>query len=219
MLVVSDTGPIISLSGTCLLGVLGFLPFQVVVPPSVVDELVTFPLRTKQHKFSAVRIRELLAKGTIRTLALSREARKLAREIERLANHVFLYHGRPLRIIHRGEIDALALAETTDRVLVVDERTTRELVEDPEAVRERLERRVMGRIAVDKEYLDELVSMIGDILIVRSVELVALAADYGYFSEYQSEMDALEAALYALKHAGCSVSEEEIRRFLSDRQQ
>ncbi len=218
MLVVSDTGPIISLSETCLLGVLQFLPFQVAVPPSVVDELVTFPLRTKHHKFSAIRIRELLGKGVIRTIGLSREARKLTYEIDSLANRVFLYHRRPLRIIHRGEIEALALAKTTNRVLVVDERTTRELIEDPEAIRDRLERRVGGRISINKDYLDELVSLIGDILVIRSVELVAFAADQGYFSQYQSEKEALEAALYALKYAGCSVSEEEIKRFVSGRQ-
>jgi len=218
MRVISDTGPIISLSTTCLLSVLRSLPFEILVPPSVVDELVTFPMRTKQHKFGAIRVQDVLRRGIIKTAALSRRVRDMAGEIDFLANHTFFYHHRPLRILHRGEIEALALAEDTDRVLCVDERTTREIVEDPEAIRQRLERHVHGRVTIDKEHMDELLSIVGDILIIRSVELVALAAEHGAFSKYVGELDALEAALYALKFAGCSVSEEEIKKFILEMQ-
>ncbi len=217
MRVVSDTGPIISLSETCLLDVLSFLPFDVVVPPAVVDELVTVPMQTKQHRFGAIRISELLRRGAIKPLALSRRAREIAHRLDYLANHTFYFHHRPLRILHRGEIFALALAETTDRVLAVDERTTREIIEDPEAIRGRLERHVHGRVHVDKENLDEILDLVGDVLVIRSVEMLALAAERGYFDRYENPDRALAAALYALKLAGCSVSEAEISRFVSGR--
>ncbi len=209
MRLVFDAGPLISLENTCMLWVLESLPYQFYIPRSVYSELVLNPSHSKRFLLSAVRIDRLISSGRIRVRDVS------PRDVERLlhvANHTFWHHGRPLAIIHRGEAEAVVLASRLDGVVCIDERTMRELIEDPWNIARRYERR-FGSVRVDRERLEELQEMFKDILVVRSTELLAYAYELGNFI-YGRDLSSLKGALYALKYAGCSVSEAEIEWYV-----
>jgi hypothetical protein len=53
--------------------------------------------------------------------------------------------------------------------------------------------------------------------ILRSVELISLAYDRNCFDgELPVNKDALEAALFALKYAGCAISADEILKYMRE---
>lgn len=212
MRMVADAGPLISLSNTCLLWVLQKLPFEVLLPPRVVNEVARFPRGTKQYRLSALRISEYISSGVLREVELGREGEEIARRVQQTANSVYTVRHRPLRIIQRGEAEAVALATLTDRVMLVDERTIRMLLEDPFELRNVLQRRVGGHVQIDRELAEELQEMVGDVLMLRSADVVAYAYEEGILGK---GVEYVEAALYALKFAGCSVSEREIREYVS----
>ncbi len=210
-----DAGPLISFSNTCLLDVLDVLPFDPVVAPWVVNEILRFPRATKHYKLSALRIQKYINKGKIREMELGSKGVELADRIQHVANTIYFAHKRPLKLVHRGEVEALALAMITDGIFAVDERTIRMMAEDPFQLRLILESKMGMHITMDKKRAEEFQELVADVLMVRSVDLLAYAAELGAFKDAPDEREFVEAALYALKFAGCSVSEEEIREFLS----
>ena len=211
MRVVADAGPLISLSNTCMLWVLRKLPFEIFLPPWVVNEVSRFPRSTKQYKLSALRINEYIAAGILREAELGRTGENIARRVQQLANSAYTVHHRPLRIIQRGEAEAVALATLTDRVMLVDERTIRLLLEDPFELKNILQKRVGCRVHLDKNTVEELHDLAGDVLMLRSADIVAYAHEEGILGK---DEEYLRAALYALKYAGCAVSEREIQDYL-----
>jgi hypothetical protein len=59
-------------------------------------------------------------------------------------------------------------------------------------------------------------SQISNLKVLRSSELVMLAYENGYFKSFQKiHAQALEAALYKIKFAGCSITFEEITEYLA----
>lgn len=212
MRIVADAGPLISLSNTCLLWILERLPFDFILPPWVVNEVARFPRETKHYKLSALRINEYIRVGILRETELGERGEEIAKRVQHLANNVYTIHRRPLRIIQRGEAEAIALATLTDHAMLVDERTIRLLLEDPFELKNVLQIRTNGRVQIDKDKAEELQEIVGDVLMLRSVDLMAYAYEerlLGKGKEY------LEAALYALKYAGCAVSEREIQDYIS----
>ena len=119
MRIVLDAGPLISLSNTCLLWLIERLPFDFIVPPWVVNEVSLFPSRTKHYKYSALRIRELLEEGTVKEHQLDDRAKEVADRVQRIANSVYSIKHHPLKIIQRGEAEAIAVATETDHVCLL----------------------------------------------------------------------------------------------------
>ncbi len=213
MRIAVDTGPLISLSSTCLLWLLDKLSFDFYVPPAVVDESYRAPMHTKQYRFSALRIHKYVTEGRLKTRDLGKDGAKLAEEFTRLANSAYVARHRPLRIIQRGEAEAIILSKQLDNVLLVDERTIRLLIEDPEELKYLLERRTGQNIRHNKDLTDRIQEMAGDVLMLRSADLVAYAYEEGILDG--GNKDLVEAALYALKYAGCAISEQEIQDYIS----
>ena len=213
MRIAVDTGPLISLSSTCLLNLLDELPFDFYVPPAVVDESYRAPMHTKQYRFSALRIHDYVLEGRLRTRDLGKDGVALVEEFTRLANSAYVARHRPLRIIQRGEAEAIILAKQLDGVLLVDERTIRLLIEDPDELKYLLERRTGQNIRHNKDLTDRIQEIAGDVLMLRSADLVAYAYEEGYFGK--KGKDFIEAVLYALRYAGCAISEQEIQDYVS----
>ncbi len=213
MRIAVDTGPLISMSSTCLLPLLDKLPFEFYVPPAVVDEAYRAPLHTKQYRWSALRIHQYIEEGRLHRRDLGKDGVDLVEEFTRLANSAYVAHHRPLRIIQRGEAEAIVLAKILDNVLLVDERTIRLLIEDPDDLKYLLERRTGAHIRHDREKTDRIQEIAGDVLMLRSADIVAYAYEDGYLGRHDKTY--IEAALYSLRFAGCAISEQEIADYLS----
>ena len=108
--------------------------------------------------------------------------------------------------------------------VAIDERTTRKLIEDPKVVRERLMNKLHVPIDMNTENIKKLQKEIGNLHVLRSVELVTMAYEIGllkkYFLEGQQKPVAdlkkavLEGALWGVKLNGCAVKTEEIEKII-----
>jgi hypothetical protein len=219
--VLCDSGVLISLTAGCLDGILHFFAekhdMRFVIPPSVEYESVTKPLRSdlKKHLFSAIRIKGAIEDGVV--VVIDAKVEDKAQRIMNSANNLFYVKGKPLRLIHLGESEMLALAlELGIPNILIDERTTRMLIEAPFRLKEHLEKEFSVNVMVNKNSYRELVSKISPLKALRSSELVMLAYENGYFKNFEDlQKSALEAALYKMKFSGCSISFDEIKNYVS----
>lgn len=224
--IVFDTGPVISLTLNNLLWLLDPLKKKFggdfFICPGVYGELIKKPLTTKKFKFEALQILPYIVTDVLK-LYKNEELSKITKELMHLANNSFLARGSPIKVVHLGEIEAIATAILTGaETLVIDERTTRTLIENPHAVSEHLQRKLHTHIDIDRDMLDKLKSRIEHIKVIRSFELVSIAYESGFLDRYMLESvesvpevsnvkrAVLEGVLWAIKLSGCSVSRDEI---------
>ena len=215
---VFDASALISVSQTCLVKILAGLRRKMnadfIVPESVFLEAVQRPIEIKRFELNAIRIKKVIEENGFRVLPARDQG--IVGEIEASANSCFLVHGRPIRLLQSGEIEALAIAkELGAEAFAIDERTTRMLVESPGQLRKIIQARRSIRIDVDNSKQRAFSGMFSGLTIVRSVELIALADEYGLLGdELPKGKQSLEAALFAAKYSGCAVSSREINLFL-----
>ena len=219
-LAVIDSGTMITFSSTCLMNV--FVNFvkknnlELIVSNDVASESVWKPIRNKKFSLNAARIKHLFNSGVVKVIS-SNDSNKLEEKILSIANKCFYSKGKSITIIQRGEAEALALAKIHgSNILFIDERTTRALFENPLRLKQVLEKRRGQNISINRDKISLLKEMFSGLKIFRSVDIIAFAHQQGLFN---GELDhgklELEAALYATKFAGCSVSEREIEDYLS----
>ncbi len=213
MKLVFDSGPLISLSNTCLLNVLDYIPGEFYITPAVYKEVYGHPHTKKIYAWSAENINELIGKKIL-VQTLSARDLSLVEHLDHVLNTVFYSSRGPIRILQRGELEAVVLASRLDKILIMDERTLRLVIEDPDQLRGRLGRKIHSWVKVNQSRLEEARQLIRDIFVARSVDLVAYAYEKGFLHDRKDPKAALRAALYALKYHGCAVSEDEIERFL-----
>lgn len=208
-----DAGPLITLVETCYCWILEKLSRrrEFVVPPVVYEEIITNPLTIMRHKLSALRMRDLVNKGIVkveRVEGLDRETNYFMS----LANNLYFSKGKALRIIHRGEAQVVALAKLLGSpAIVVDERTLRLILEDPIALRNLLEKEVGDIVSVNSGVLKKIREEYR-LEVMRSAELLALAMEAGIL---KMDREWFEAALYALKFNGCSITRREIEEYVT----
>jgi len=218
--VLCDSGSLISLTASCLDNILYFFAenahLKFVIPPSVEYETVKRPLEanTRKHLFSAIRIKDAIEDGVV--VVVDAKVENEAKRIMDSANSMFYIKGKPLRLIQFGESEMLALArELSVDTIMLDERTARLLIEAPFRLKEHLEKEFNVNVMVNKSTYRELSSRISALSAIRSSELVMLAYEKGYFKNFVNlEDEALEAALYKMKFAGCSISFDEIAQYM-----
>jgi hypothetical protein len=147
---------------------------------------------------------------------LDSETKKIIEKIDFLANNAFLLGKKPVKILHSGEIEALALLKKMNAdALAIDERTTRLLIENPEELHSSMEKKYEKNIEMNKANVAEFQKMFSEINIIRSSELIALAFEMDALAgEVEKTKKGLEAALFAAKFSGCSVSFSEISDFV-----
>lgn len=218
--ILCDSSSLISLTDADLDGVLLFLKkhfyIKFLIPPSVEYEMVERPIKSdlREYLFSAIKIKKNISDGIITKIDADIQAE--TNNILRIANNTFFVKGKPLRIVHTGEAEMIAMAQKlATKNLLVDERTTRMLIESPIRLKSHLEDEFKVNVMVQKSNLVAFSEIVKDMNIIRSSELVVLSYENKFFDVYNSmRQDALRAALYKLKYSGCSVSFEEINSFM-----
>jgi len=211
-----DAGPIISLSMNGLLDVLDKIKRnfngEFVITPQVKREVVDRPIVTKKFELEALKVKDLIERGTLRISSDFIPANKLEKEtnnVMKITNSVLRYAKtrNKINIIHRGEASCIAFANLCkcENLIVIDERSTRLLIESPKNLKELIERKVHSRI--DSNF--DLVKNYDNLKFIRSAELLIYAYKNNLFS-LKKDKQLLEALLYAVKFTGTSISSKEI---------
>ncbi|MBR9681339.1 MAG: hypothetical protein GOV00_00910 [Candidatus Altiarchaeota archaeon] len=206
--IVCDASSIITLSSNCLLWLLKrFENIEFVIPPYVKKESVDVPLKGKRHGFDAMRNGNSIGNG----LTILESDAALRDNLLNLSNSVFVSKNRSFKIVHRGEIDMIAVAKKHQiNTLLVDEKNTRLLIEDRVRLKNLMERRTHRKIEINKEVEERLAKELDGLFVLRSSELVAEAVKRNIIDWPYSKRQLLRNALYALKFKGCAITEGEI---------
>lgn len=219
-----DAGPIISLTMSNLLWLVEPLKSrfkgEFLITPAVKKELVDHPFETKRFKFEAIQVMQYLSKGVIKVTSSEKIAQK-AQYLLSLANRCYKAKGSNISIVHYGEMETIAAALINKaEAVVIDERTSRYLIDKPVRLAKRMSDKLHTKVDVDKQAIAELRKEIGDLQVIRSTELVAVAFNHGlldlYISGEEESMvkdlrkNLLEAAIWGLKINGCAISDAEI---------
>lgn len=217
--IICDSSSLISIVDTGMISLLYMLKEklngQFLITDGIRDEIVSRPIQSKKYSLGAVTLQKAINDGVLVVLE-TEFLKKTAQEIMDLANNTFTLNGRPLSLVHMGEAEILSLmVETNSKMLLIDEKTTRLFIESPEKLHSHLLTQYQGDLKINRTKLVDFKSMFQDAKILRSVELLGIGYMYGYFKQYGPlEKEALKAATYAVKFAGCGVSFEEIEEFL-----
>lgn len=187
------------------------------ITEEVKKELVDVPLKTKRFKFEAITILDFLTEGKIKLA--KEDISKRTDKLLFLANHIFKAKDNWIRIVHRGEVEALALASHLEAdAFVVDERTLRLLIENPKRLAKLLNKKLHTRIDYDLRNLRDFQKEIGKMNVLRSVDLMVLAYETGLLDKYINKEELrkslLEGVLWGVKLKGCSVSVKEINEII-----
>ena len=214
-MIICDSSTLISLSDTCLIKVLPFLREhggKFLIPQSVQQEIVSTPIHIKRYAFSAVRLQKAIDDHDLEVIEPDQN---LLQRLVNSANSVFSVRGRPLQILHAGEAACVAAySKYKCAALAIDEKTTRLLIEDPEKLRENISQEYGAKVALNTKALGEFTIATRGMQILRSSDLVAMAGKLGYFNSFRMRKDdALHSAIYAIKNAGCSLSESEVEEY------
>jgi len=218
--ILCDSSSLISLTNSCLGNLFSYLhrsfDLNFLISHSVFDEMITHPLnmKSKQYMLSAMRLKKLVNDTTISIVDLdvSIETNRLLD----LANHIFFVSGKPLTLVHKGEIDIISLSHYFKiGNILIDERTTRMLMESPLDFKKHLEKEFKVNVMLNKPNLLKFKEYTHNIKVVRSTELLFVAYEKGFMDNLKSlKYDMLVAGLYNLKYSGCSIKYTEIEKLL-----
>ncbi len=220
---VIDSGTMITFSSTCLMNV--FKRFitannlKLLVSKEVCDESVWRPISNKRFALNASRIKNVFNQNLIKVVEPTLKIKNKEHEILELANKCFKTDGGYVKILQRGEAEALALSKIyNSKALFIDERTTRSLIENPLRLKQVLEKRQKQKVFVDKKNVSKFRKMFSNLKIFRSADIVALAYEQDLFGDdLEHGLLELESVLYATKFAGCAISEKEIVEYIKGR--
>lgn len=225
---VFDSGPIITFALNNLLWVMDPLKQrfngEFYIPYAVKKELIDKPLKTKRYKFEAIQVMKHISSGVLKIYE-KKDIRKTTNNILNLTNRSLKAKGNYVKIVHRGEIEAIALANHLNApALVTDERTTRYLIEKPHQLAKYMRRKLHTKVHVDHDKIKQLQVYWKNIKVLRSVELLTIAYETGlldlYISRFQEKImknpkrTLLESVLWGAKLNGCAVSSDEIKTIL-----
>jgi hypothetical protein len=224
---VFDTGPLISLVTNNLLWILEPLKKQFkgefYITPAVKKELIDKAFLTKRFELEAFQTSQYIRKGILKIID-NKEIRKITMKLMNLGNRSFKSRGEHIKIIHDAEVESLAAdAAIGANAVVVDERTIRLLLENSPKLTQLMEKRLNAKVIPDKKNIKDFKKILKDVQIIRSTELVAVAYKMGLLDRYLIERSKLiknpkkrllDAALWAVKIRGCSISGKEIKKIV-----
>ncbi len=224
--IVFDTGPIISITINNLLWTLEPLKQKFggdfYITENVKAELIDKPIATRKFKFEALQVMKNINSGVLNVLA-SEKIQAKTDELMGLANSVFSCKKNPIKIVHYGEMSAIAAAKFLQtNFIVVDERTTRLLIEDHDSLVRTMRKKFHCPVQYDKEKIRIFQEETKGIKVIRSAELVTIAYKLGILNSYlpskngfrSPEKTLLESVLWGVKLNGCSLTEEEINQIV-----
>ncbi len=218
--IVFDSSVLISISEKCFLRILKRFKeknnIRFVIPQSVFDESVSRPESIRRFELNAVRLHQAVLDGWIELVQGNESTQKLVAQISAWSNNSFLMDDKPLRLLQAGELETLALFKQLNAdALAIDERTCRMILEDPFRLKSLISKRQDKPVFMDHHAVDSLTDFLHEPLIVRSCDLLGLAFRQNLFEEDMPQSkQCLEAALWAVKFAGCAVSGGEIDEYL-----
>ena len=216
-IIIFDSGTLINLSMTGLLYVLEELKkssqvrFAITLP--VKYEVVDRPIGIPRFELGELRVQNLIDAQVLElpeAFGIKEEKIKaLTKDLVQAANSCIRIKGSWVSIVSEGEISCLALAKELEAqghetMIAIDERTTRILAEKPENLEEIMSKKLHAHVKVDRKNL----KVFEDFRFIRSTEIVFVAYKKNLLQVQGKK--ALEAALYATKYNGSSVSFEEI---------
>ncbi|MEK6910401.1 MAG: hypothetical protein AABW82_01375 [Nanoarchaeota archaeon] len=213
-----DSGTLINLAMNGLLYILPELkkkfPGKFLITKKVKWETVDKPINIQRFELEALRIQELIESGVLEMPEAFEIPEKIIEEEAKVlldqANHYLQANGRWLDIVSEAEITCLALYDECERrgiepIIAIDERTTRLLAEEPRALEELISRKLHTPAKlVEKDF-----KIFSKYKFIRSSELVYVAFKKNLLQIKSPR--ALEAALYATKFKGSSITWEEIK--------
>ena len=217
--IVCDSSSLISITDAGIFGALVIvsrnLAGKLIISEGVQKESIDRPINNPQYSFSAVRLKRALLDGIFE---VAKPDLGTTEKVLNLANNMFIINGKPLRLVHEGEAELVALAiDNNLSTLLMDERTTRMLIEDPQSMRVHMEKEFNNKITFNQKALQEFQLLTRGIHIIRSSEVLALAYDMNYFSKFRELKEkAFESALYSIKFNGCAISFEEIKELIKE---
>lgn len=213
-----DTGTLINLSMNGLLYILPALKektkVRFVITHSVKYEVVDRPMNVPRFELGALRVRNMIDSGVIelpQTFSIAHDQiTSKTNELMELANHSVKSKGKWIKIVSDAEISCLALSnflseKRIDNIIAIDERTTRILSEKPQNLEKTMSKKLRQRVTIDPKNF----KAFKQFRFIRSTELVYVAHKKGILKVKGPK--ALEAALFATKFKGSSVSYDEIK--------
>lgn len=224
--IVFDTGPIISLVTNNLLWILEPLRKRFngdfYITPAVKKELIDKALSTKRFEFEALQTYQLIKNNTLKIID-NKQLHDLSKKLLNLANQSFQARGNYINIVSQAEIEVLAAdAILNSDAAVIDERTIRLLLENSPNLTNLMERRTRAKVTPNKQNIKQFKHLLKNVQIIRSTELVVVAYKLGLLNDYIIKTDSirnpkkrlLDAALWAVKVRGCSISGKEIKQII-----
>jgi hypothetical protein len=208
-----DSSTLISLATTCSLDILEKLQkdygAEFGITSTVKAETIDKAKTTLRFAYEGARLNRLLEKGVLKLFDDAKYKPEINSALSCI-NRIFYARGRPLEIVHGGEVSAFVLArELGADAYFVDERTTRVLLENPAQMQDILMGKLHEQVKINSEMMNQMKSM-GKIPVLRSTELAIAAFEKGYLDT----KDALAGLLWALKFAGCAISSDEINEYV-----
>ena len=220
-----DTGPIITLVMSRLVWILPELKKKYggkfYITPSVKRELITRPMDIKRFQFEALQALKLIKDGVLEVY--EDVPQKEVARLHAIANTSFKIENKDMEVVQSGEIESVVCAlKAGAEAMVMDERTMRLFIENNKEMKALLERRFQKPVSVDAENMKQFSKELGDIQIIRSIELVGVAYKMGLLDSYIPQQKngrevLVEAALWNTKFNGAAVTEhevEEIKEYL-----
>ena len=220
--IIFDASTLISLSMNGLLGELkklkGIFKGKFLITHEVKYEVIDRPINVKRFELEALRIRKLLEEGVLElpeSLGINaNDVSTKTKDMEKVANKMFVGDRGEIKIIHSGEASCLALSrifldKKIPHVIAIDERTTRMLGEKPDKLKELLKRKMHTRVKLIKSNF----KYFRGFRFIRSTELLYVAWKKGLV-EIKDGKKVLDALLWAVKFKGCAISGDEIREIM-----
>ena len=213
--IVFDTSSVISLVTNNLLDIIKPLKEKFkgtfYIPESVEYELIDKPLETKMFKLEAIMVSKAIDDKDLVVYNEELDVGSLLHKI----NNLYFVNGKPISIVSKAEVEALALAiKLESSAYAVDERTMRLVIEDPMRLKKIQENKLHMKVTINYEFMNEIKNLVKDVKVIRSTEIVLIAYESGLLDKYLinvSREQLLDALLWGLKIRGCSISNEEVK--------
>lgn len=216
-ILILDSGPLINLSMNGLLHLLKKLKesseVEIIITSEVYKEVVKRPIGIPRFELGAIRIKNLIKNGTIKTPKfLEIDEEQIISETNQILgiiNSAIKMKRKPIDVVSPGETSCLALSKilsekNIENIIGIDERTTRLLFEKPKNLEKIMSRKLHRDVKINLDILKK----VGNFKFIRSSEIVYVSYKKGLTELKDSK--ALEALLYATKFKGTSISWEEL---------
>ncbi len=218
--ILCDSSSLITLVDSCYLDMFYYLnrkyKIDFIIPPYVREEIIEKPLSIKMraYELSALRMKEAINDNVF--IEVDAQTKEETDDLLKIANNIFFVRGKPIHLIDKGETDMLVLASKLNiDTLLIDERTTRLLIEAPFKLKEHLEKELNVNVMMDKKNYDKFKELVKGMKIIRSVEILLLSYELGYFNNINiDKRNIVNASLYKLKYNGCAISFDEIEQII-----